>query len=301
MTSLGKSRRRVKKGFTLTEVLAVVALLSIVAVIAVYRVVGMTERARIVAAEGDLRSIRTALTDGESGYLRDMSGIPGFSAGYLRLSNLLVSTNLYGETESAYGPEGRRVDDVWLGKGCAKPAAFTSWDESRARGWRGPYVNAKTVSFPSAADCDGDGRSFASRGFYPDLSNLRLPSDMTSGLNGCSVYGFPGEPVPVDPWGNPYVLQIPPPQAFGGSLAEGFTNATLRFRYARVVSAGPDGILDTPCFGANGTNEFATSWSPRVRRLSRQAGLTDGTDRSARGDDVVVFILRNDVDEGGDE
>jgi hypothetical protein len=111
-----------------------------------------------------------------------------------------------------------------------------------------------------------------------------------------SVYGFPGEPAIMDPWGNPYVVQIPPPQAFTE-----VTNAidSMRFAYARVVSAGPDGRLDTPCFGANITNFWGTTgWSERRRRLSRQAGLVDGNDRTARGDDLVLFFSRNDIDEG---
>ena len=32
--------------------------------------------------------------------------------------------------------------------------------------------------------------------------------------------------------------------------------------------------------------------------MSRQAGLVDGDDFSARGDDLVLFISRNDIDEG---
>ncbi len=78
-------------------------------------------------------------------------------------------------------------------------------------------------------------------------------------------------------------------------------NATFRFGYARVVSAGPDGVLSTPCFQVNHTNEFTTSWNARTRRLARQAGLIDGDDRSARGDDLVLFLSRNDTDEGDDE
>jgi hypothetical protein len=69
-----------------------------------------------------------------------------------------------------------------------------------------------------------------------------------------------------------------------------------------VVSAGPDGILATPCFAVNETNEWSAvgvNWADeRMRRLSRQAGLIDGGDRSRRGDDIVLFLSRNDIDEG---
>ena len=103
----------------------------------------------------------------------------------------------------------------------------------------------------------------------------------------------------MDPWGNPYVLQVPPPQAFP-DFEGANTNLSdeVRFRYARIVSAGPDGRLDAPCFGTNPTNWWATAWSPRTRRLSRQAGRIDNGDTSARGDDLVLFLVRNDIDEG---
>ena len=88
---------------------------------------------------------------------------------------------------------------------------------------------------------------------------------------------------------------MPPPQAFPGvtNVAE-----VVRFRYARVVSAGPDGVLDTPCFQPNATNETSTTWTARARRLARQAGRIDGDDVSARGDDLVLFLGRGDLDEG---
>ncbi len=203
------------------EVIAVVAILAVVAIIAAIRVSGFGDKARLTAAESDLRAIRDSLMDPQRGYLSDMTGIPGFSLGYLRLANLLISTNLYGEVWTSAGPVAKRLADS---------DAFTKWSEERERGWRGPYLNAVTGGFPADEG----------KGFYPDVRNLRLPSDITSGREGCSVYGFPGEPSIMDPWGNPYVLQIPPPQAFAGKLIEGATNATFRFGYARVVSAGPD-------------------------------------------------------------
>ena len=288
------------------ELVAVVAVVAILAVFVATRVERVHRAARVAAAESDLRSLRDAFMDPDRGYLADMRGIPGFSAGYLRIGNLLVSTNLYGSVQSGAGRmRGMRVDNLSgsaaLAHGCAKPSAFTSWDEERGRGWRGPYVrtgsSAVTAIFPAE---DGmrfdDDSTYGARGFYPDVSDIELPDDIASGLGGCSAYGFPGEPAVMDPWGNPYVLQIPPLQAFRGA-----TNASdeVRFTYARVVSAGPNGILETPCYSENATNRLGTTWSERTRRMSRQAGLV-GSDRSARGDDLVLFLSRGDVDEGED-
>ena len=288
-------------GFTLVELVIVVAIIAVVAMIAVPKMAKMAISSKVVAAESDLRTIASAFTDPETGYMRDMRGIPGFSPAQMRLANLLVATNVYGVAPSAAG--GLRLDAVLGARaaaGCAKGIEFTQWDDEAERGWRGPYVRHATGTFPSRGDVRFRGDAdFAARGFFPETTGLRLAKDVLEGRDGCSVYGFPGEPSILDPWGNPYVLQIPPPQAFPNS-GGGVTNVTdeVRFKYARVVSAGPDGRLDAPCFGSNATNTWATAWAPRTRRLVRQAGLIDGGDRSARGDDIVLFLVRNDVDEG---
>ena len=285
-------------GFTLVELLAVVAIVAILGVFVAGRFERVTGTARVTVAESDMKAIRDALMDPDTGYVADMCGIPGFSVGYLRLANLLVSTNLYGTVSAGGGrTRGMRVDDLSdsaaLSYGCARGAAFTSWNDDSGRGWRGPYLRTGSASvaaiFPGERDIRFDDDStFGARGFYPDVSGLYLPDDILSGLGGCSVYGFPGEPTVMDPWGNPYVLQIPPVQAFGGA-----TNVSdeARFAYARVVSAGPNGILETPCYSG-------MSWNERSMRLVRQAGLIDSSDRSSRGDDLVLFLTRGDIDEG---
>jgi len=279
----------------------VVAIIAIIATLAVSQMSKVSLSAKIAAAESDLKTISTAFTDPANGYLRDMRGIPGFSPAHIRMANLLISTNLYGSVAGGgdwFG--GFRVDDGIRHDGCAPSGSFTRWNPESERGWHGPYVRHATGSFPSAADIRfKDDDTFQTRGFFPDLRGLRLPKDFLDCIDGCSIYGFPGEPAVLDPWGNPYVLQIPPPQAFPDRFGAN-TNLPdeVRFRYARIVSAGPDGRLDTPCFAANATNWWTTSWNPRERRLCRQAGLIDGDDRSARGDDIVRFLVRNDMDEG---
>ena len=298
---MSKCPNESRRGFTLVELAAVVAILATIALIAVTRVERVYRVARRTAAESELKSLCSAFTDPESGYLGDMCGIPGFSVGHLRIANLLMSTNLYGTVAAANGRvQAVRVDVSPSRPGCADAETFTGWSSERGRGWRGPYLRSYEVSsywgFPAADETRGEHEApFGARGFYPDLDNLDLADDVLQGLDGCSVYGFPGEAAVNDPWGNPYVLQIPPPQAF---KAETPVTDEQRFAYARIVSAGPDGILETPCFSANATNRLATSWNERTRRLARQAGLIDGNDRSARGDDLVLFLTRGDVDEG---
>lgn len=283
---------------TLIELVLVVLIMAIIAMIVVSRVDKFQREAAVAAAESDLKAIREAFMDEETGYLRDMSSIPGFSPGCLRVANLLIATNLWGAvSEGDYVSVAYKVADRYdtraRERGAAEWTEFVSWNRETGRGWRGPYLKVWNGAFPPRGDPASD-----ARGFYPDVFGLELPADIASGEYGCSVYGYPGEPAVLDPWGNPYVLQIPPPPAF--VVASSNLAAEVRFGYARVVSAGPDGRLDTPCFAVNATNVFDGVWGERYRRMSRQAGLVDGNDRSARGDDLVLFLSRNDIDEGED-
>lgn len=306
MSILSKVRRRQRLAFTLVEVMLVVALLAVVAMLAVMRYGRAIDVARIQTAEADLQTLRKAFLSSEGGYLRDLSGIPGFSPAYLRIANLYIATNVFGSkivVGNAHGTQTRGIrldapvtDAQCAQEGRARPEAFTSWDETRQRGWRGPYLATSSGAFPAknASRFKGDS-TFEARHFFPRLDHLRLPGEFKDDAR-ASIYGFVGEPTLLDPWGNPYVVQIPPPQAFSD-----VTNVSdeVRFSYARLVSAGPDGVLDTPCFLSNETNWWSSTWNRDQQRLSRQAGLIDGTNRVARGDDLVLFFNRNDVDEGG--
>ena len=265
------------RGFTLIELLVVIAILSIMATFAAVKIGSILYRAKITAAEHDLQTIAEAFMDPESGYVRDHRGLPGFSLGNLRIANLLIATNNYG---------------IAADGGDVKVAEF-KWSDEAEKGWRGPYLKNSSGVFPSKAAYPDN------RGFWPRLDAIRVPDDFKDGYLGCSIYGFPGEPAVIDPWGNPYVLQIPPPQAFADEYnSNSNILASTRFKYARVVSAGPDGRLETPCFTPNYTNVYFTTWGERDRRLSRQAGRIDITDVSARGDDLVLFLMRSDTDEG---
>ena len=268
-------------GFTLIEILAVVTILAIVAVLAVTRTGRLVGDSRRQVAEHDLCVLREAFVDSESGLVRDLQGLPGFTVGTLCAANLFVATNF---TAVSRAGEYFRTE--------------FRFDADAQKGWRGPYAKAATAAWPrpGATRFEGD-PTFEERGFWPPVAGLRLPPAVLARENGASPYGVPGETVAIDPWGNPYVLQIPPAQAFPGANTN--LSDRLRFEYARLVSAGPDGRLDTPCYAINFTNQWFTSWTEATRRLSRQAGRI-GEDVSARGDDLVLFLSRADVDEGAD-
>ena len=273
-----------KRGFTLIELTIALVVLAMVAALAAIRYGAFKQNARITLARQDLQTLRDGFsgTAAAPGYLDDMSGIPGFAPAFLRVANLLCATNLY-----ALGGLRADLDDAPGGIHRAPAAAFTNWDDALHRGWRGPYVRlpgADTFPFPDDRRSPSDD-TFAARGFFPDTSRLSLPDDYRDGR----VYGFPGEPALLDPWGDPYVLQIPPAQAFvtaSGGLAD--VPDEERFRYARLVSAGPDGILTTPCFFAN-TNASGSAWRAAQRRASIFAGRP-----ADRGDDLVLFLSRED-------
>lgn len=271
-----------ENGFTLVEICIVAAILALVAMVAARRFAGVRDGARRAVAIHDMRVIRDAFvgTADAPGFLGDMECIPGFSPAWLRIANLLTPTNLYGHAEIR-----------------ETGATFLAWDDEANRGWRGPYVRIDRAGegspfFPQPSDRRSpDSPTFAECGFFPALAALSVPADYRPAGSGLGfAYGFPGEPALYDPWGSPYILQIPPPQAFafpGGELAK--VSGEERFRYARIVSAGPDGNLSTPCFAAN-TNETGSAWGAVQLRDSIFAG-----DAASRGDDIVMFLFRADI------
>lgn len=169
------------------------------------------------------------------GYVADLKYVPGFRSVDIRVHDLL--------SPSSY-------------------PAHATFDPVGNRGWRGPYLrNAAGVANIQASRA----------GKFPGSEDRRFAGDATFLERGffSGSYGVAGDAAAADPWGNPFVVQVPA-SAPGGSSADGD-----RFRYARIVSAGPDGVLATP--------------------LDPLAGmLADGT-APARGDDLVLFIHRSDV------
>lgn len=288
MNQNSKNSNFFKTGFTLIEMICVIILVGIAASLAVQKFAGVRKNAEITAAESDMLAIRNAFRS-PGGYLDNMGHVPGFSCGMLRVGNLMVSTNLF-------GVGGVRVDDGVVRAGYATAASFVSWDEARGRGWNGPYLKTGSgccACFPAATDRrNKDDATFAERGFFPDVRRLKLPEVFLNSSANRSVYGFTGEATVLDPWGNPYVIQTPPPQAFQDVDS---VNDETRFRYARVVSAGPDGILSTPCYFENFTNRTSSTWSKESKSISRLAGMLPDGSVAARGDDLVLFLGRTDV------
>ena len=267
-----------RHGFTLTELVLVIFILGTISGIATMRLGDVMDRTRIRAAEVDLTVLREGFAGASStsGYLADMRTLPGFSPAFLRVHNLLNPTNVIGRG-------GVILDDGIRRTGYVSFSCFTNWNAETARGWRGPYVRlsagvqnteqSRAGLFPAPADrrTAGD-TTFAERGFFPRIQGY-------SAL--LYAYGCAGEQALADPWGNPYVLQIPPSEAFETPTEE------RRFHYARLVSAGPDGVLQTPCFTYASLNADS-------RRTLRLAGRLATGSVESRGDDIVLFLDRPD-------
>ena len=275
-----------RSGFSLLELGVVILILALLATLASTRLHGVIDETMTTVAEADMAVLRDAFlggADGAPGLIADLEGIPGFSAAYLRPANLLAPTNLVGSGDFwIVDGEGRRGERARFASdrgayNTAFPGAyadayvFTNRDDVAGRGWNGPYLTrARTGEFPSNTN-----ETASASGFFPREADNK----------GWHTYGIPGEPAVLDPWGNPYVLQVPPAEAFHDP---GKTSESERFRYARLVSAGPDRVLQSPC--------HATGDNTRNRDC-RLAGRRESSrkTRETRGDDIVLFLLRADI------
>ena len=253
-----------RRGFTLLELILVLVIIASVATLVIGTLDSFPEQAELTVARANLSTVREAILGSSStpGYLADMKYVPGFRPMDLRIHDLL--------SPSSY------PNDLF--------------DPVLNRGWRGPYlqrvpgIRYLEPSHPQRFPMDVEVRflgdqTFFQRGF--------VKSD------GTSWYGIPhnhdtlnheeGDLVMGDPWGNPVVLQIPPDEAFDTPTP------AKRWRYTRLVSAGPDGVLSTPYYDL-------TVLNPITRKTeARLAGRLDSDTATTRGDDLVLFLNRHDV------
>lgn len=251
----GTRRPQPKHGFTLLELILVIAILSLVTGLVIPNVTRLEDDAAQTVTQSTLHALRTALcgTPEAPGLLDDVRLTAGFDPATLRIAHLL-STNGTG---------------------------FVTFDPLTGQGWRGPYVRTANIVRNTSPERSG---------LYPAPGDRRWDGDATFevrrfyGEGGSEWYGEAGDRAVADAWGNPIVLQVPP--------SEAFADAAQRFDYARLVSAGPDGILQTPCFGAGSLTEEGKS---RLRLAGR---LADGP-VTERGDDLVLFLSRADAYEQG--
>lgn len=293
------------RAFTLIECVFVLLILSVLTLLVVPRFTRTEENTKRIIAVKDLQTLKNAFLgkEYESGYLADMEKIPRFTPVNpiaderryeclnLRVHSLFCPTNLQTETELG----------KWREAGLKLPSFALKYDSDARRGWRGPYVSGgqfvETVRSKSAVPppppIGGNPEHPLPPGItrlerFPGPRDRRFEKDQTffergfywanEDSSGTSDYGLVGEYALADPWGNPYLLQVPEKAAFpsGGWPTQEVDRkfALRRWQYARLVSAGPDGVLDTP------------------------RDLCAGREKESlakRGDDLVLFLFRTDV------
>lgn len=173
-------QKRDLAGFTLLEVIIVVAILLIVAGIAVFRGAATVESAYQTVTATNLREIQNAILGklGAPGFRDDVGEIPGMIEDLLTIPQFTMTG-----------------------------VAVAPFDPSTGRGWNGPYISNST-------------------GIY-NMNGAGFTSD----------YGRNGGRAILDPWRRPIILQIP--------TTPGLAHHD-RIQYSRLVSAGPNGIIDTP-------------------------------------------------------
>jgi len=255
-----------RAAFTLLEMLVVIVVIASLAMLVVGTFDTLPEQAEITVARANLNAVREAITGSSTapGMMGDMRYVPGFA------------TNGFQYREWELIPMLLNNKDPLL----TTREFYPDYDPIAARGWRGPYLQR----YPGVQNADKE-----RLGLFPAATDRRTSSDTTFFDRGFfydsvhSHYGQPGYRAVGDAWGNPIVLQIPPDDAFVAPTE------AKRWRFARLVSAGPDGVLHTPRYDSSILDTASR------RRSARLAGMALDSSVTARGDDLVLFLNRPDI------
>jgi prepilin-type N-terminal cleavage/methylation domain-containing protein len=230
-----------RRGFTLTELLVVLAIISLLATIAVPVYISRVQQARIAIARAETREIATAMQQvgivhGFFVPIHILDNIPNTPAGS---SGSFGTPGSLDDFDNLTNPSSHRVIDL------ARPLAGTASSQfgnqstlsptgsdprvlRMINAWQGPFLNPHRVWF--------------------------IGADPTTGQNGDLTLDLV-----LDPWGLPYRMYSPvgvtgslnPPSAGGVSTSqyvltaddgELTTDERDRFDRFAIVSYGPDGV-----------------------------------------------------------
>lgn len=171
--------RRRKKGFTLIEILASLAILSVLTVIALSAVDGVIDDARFTQTVREMEQIRNALI-GETqrletglrknyGYLGDVGGLPTTSQGLAVLSSMPAGMSSWA-IQNSYG----------IGMGWRGPYLANTFDQNfYVDAWGNAYTYTNTGSGATITSLGADGAAGGS-GFDQDIT-LNIPTAVTTG------------------------------------------------------------------------------------------------------------------------
>lgn len=127
------------------------------------------------------------------------------------------------------------------------PTSLQQYNPNTGLGWRGPYIVQQTATYAVNT----------ASGFLPSTPYVYGATNLSTG------YGQTGDPGVLDAWGCPIIIQWPSTVADTSN-----TQAMQQYLYVRLVSAGPNGKIDT-----------ALTDTPAVDPLG-----------TSKGDDLVLYL-----------
>lgn len=210
------------RGYTLLELLVVIALLAIVAAVAVTSGEGVNEQAGLDASRYEMAELRKALLQ----FRRDTGVFPGQGAYACDGENMDFSPYLAGASAAEKEAWCNSPANFWMLFECkinddattadVDESRLCSWNPDSRRGWNGPYL---ANSGPGYVDYGGEARVRGVADGYTQGSSSawRLRYDDTE-----PAYGI----------GGPYLF-FDPTDTTPNDEADGT---------ARIVSLGPDGV-----------------------------------------------------------
>ena len=130
-----------RKGFTLLEILIVVAIIAVLVAVLVPIAVNQMEKADITRAWADVNAIETAVTNFRS----DTKEFPTRdNSGHSNIEDVLYTGETWashGETFASGVGYGNNQDRMWYHFNTNDNDRYPTWDSTALIGWHGPYLD----------------------------------------------------------------------------------------------------------------------------------------------------------------
>jgi prepilin-type N-terminal cleavage/methylation domain-containing protein len=140
-----------RRGFTLLEMVVVVAILAVVAGTAIVALGGTEDDARTLLARSEMATLRDALVR----WKQDIGSFPDTSGSLTPLVALALGRDPAGNVTPLPDPSLASTANGWVlaNPGTSVPPALTfpsaslsTWNPATRRGWRGPYLSIELTS-----------------------------------------------------------------------------------------------------------------------------------------------------------